>query len=77
MSPNDAANFLLFLQELRADPIGSHIILSAAVAIKPWLGTSGTPLTDVSGFAAVLDYIGVYYHHPSAVSSHLMDHQRS
>lgn len=60
ISPSDSANFLLFLQALRASPGGSKIILSAAVGLAPFNGPDGTPMTDVSGFAAVLDYIGKY-----------------
>ena len=58
ISPDDSANFLSFLQELRADPTGKNIKLSAAVGITPYMGPTGTPMSDVSGFAAVLDYIG-------------------
>jgi chitinase len=57
-SSSDVANFLLFLQALRQDPVGKGITMSAAVSIKPWMGADGNPSTDVSGFAAVLDYIG-------------------
>ena len=31
VSPSDTANYLLFLQELRKDPIGAQLILTAAV----------------------------------------------
>jgi chitinase len=58
VSPQDSANFLSFLQELRAQPAGKHIILSAAVYITPFAGADGSPMTDVSAFSAVLDYIG-------------------
>lgn len=58
ISPDDSANFLLFLQALRATPAGSKIILSAAVGITPFNGPDSTPMTDVSGFATVFDYIG-------------------
>ena len=55
----DAGNFLEYLQELRAHPIGAKIILSAATAITPFAGPDGKPLEDVSGFAKVLDFISV------------------
>lgn len=58
ISPNDSANFLAFLQELRKDPTGARITLSAAVGMTPFAGPDGSPMTDVSGFAAVLDHIG-------------------
>jgi chitinase len=58
ISPNDSANFLSFLQELRARPGGNKIILSATVNITPFVGVDGNPMMDVSAFAAVLDYIG-------------------
>jgi chitinase len=59
ISPNDTANFLSFLQKLRADPVGSNLTLSAAVGITPWNGPDGTPMTNVSEFSNYLDYINV------------------
>ncbi|KAF7355625.1 Chitinase [Mycena sanguinolenta] len=56
---NDTANFLAFIQELRADPVGSKLILSAATSLSPFADANGDPSTDVSGFAKVLDYIAV------------------
>ncbi|KAJ7814345.1 glycoside hydrolase family 18 protein [Mycena olivaceomarginata] len=55
---NDTANFLAFIQELRADPIGSKLILSAATSITPFIDSDGNP-SDVSGFSEVLDYIAI------------------
>ncbi|KAI5121787.1 hypothetical protein M0805_009779 [Coniferiporia weirii] len=55
----DASNFLSFLQALRAEPAGANLTLSAATSIKPWNGQDGTPLTDVSQFSKVLDFISV------------------
>lgn len=57
-SPDDAANFLLFLQELRQS-VGNKMLISAAVSIVTWTGPDGTPLTDVSEYAQVLDYISM------------------
>jgi chitinase len=34
------------------------LFVSAAVSITPFVGSDGNPITDVSGFAEVLDYIG-------------------
>ncbi|PPQ78226.1 hypothetical protein CVT25_015545 [Psilocybe cyanescens] len=59
ISPNDTVHFLSFLEELRKDPLGSKIIISAAVATVPFIGPDGNPLADVSGFAEVLDYIAI------------------
>lgn len=53
----DASNFLSFLQTLRTDTKGSSLVLSAATSIKPWNGQDGQPLSDVSQFASVLDFI--------------------
>ncbi|KAF8156990.1 glycoside hydrolase family 18 protein [Crassisporium funariophilum] len=59
ISPNDSANFLSFLKELRKNSIGSGLILSAAVGMTPFAGTDGKPMSDVSGFADVLDFIAI------------------
>lgn len=58
ISSADSANFLLFLQELRQDPIGKNLYLSAAVGITPFVGSDGTPMSDVSAFASPLNHIG-------------------
>ncbi|KAF8914233.1 glycoside hydrolase family 18 protein [Gymnopilus junonius] len=55
----DAGNFLSFLQELRANPMGAKLTLSAAVSLSPFAGSDGNPLSDVSSFAAVLDWIAI------------------
>ena len=59
MNENDTANFLSFLQELRQDPLGYKLVLSASTAIRPFAGPDGNPLSDVSGFAKVLDCIEI------------------
>ncbi|KAI0085037.1 chitinase [Irpex rosettiformis] len=59
ISANDTTNFLSFLQELRQDPVGKDMILTAATSSLPWHGLDGTALTDVSGFARVLDYVAI------------------
>ncbi|KAJ6515538.1 glycoside hydrolase family 18 protein [Mycena sanguinolenta] len=53
---NDTANFLAFIQELRKDPVGSRLILSAATGLSPFADADGNPSTDVSAFSKVLDY---------------------
>ncbi|OAX34531.1 glycoside hydrolase family 18 protein [Rhizopogon vinicolor AM-OR11-026] len=59
INPNDTSNFLAFLQELRLDPIGAKLTISAAVALTPFMDASGKPSTDVSGFAKVFDYVAL------------------
>ncbi|KAK4705493.1 chitinase, partial [Phenoliferia sp. Uapishka_3] len=55
-STSDSANFLKFLVSLRA-ALGNDKRISACVTQTAFLGADGSPLTDVSGFAAVLDNI--------------------
>lgn len=55
-SPQDTANFLLMLQELKQQ--SPNVSLSAAVPVKPWNDATGNPSTDLTSFAQVLDYIG-------------------
>ena len=38
--------------------MASNLILTAAVSLKPFLDSSSNPMSDVSEFAKVLDYIG-------------------
>jgi len=57
ISASDTSNFLAFLQELRLDPVGVKLTISAAVGIAPFVDASGSPLTDVSDFAEVFDYV--------------------
>lgn len=47
------------MQELRKDPLGAKLTLSAAVSITPFAGPDGNPMTDVSAFAKVLDWIAI------------------
>jgi len=56
-SPQDTANFLLMLQELKQQL--PNVSLSAAVPVKPWNDASGTSSTDLTSFAQVLDYIEI------------------
>lgn len=57
-SPDDTANFLTFLQLLRATlPVGSRI--TAATQTATFVDDHGEPLKDVSEFAKVLDAITV------------------
>ncbi|KAI0047940.1 glycoside hydrolase family 18 protein [Auriscalpium vulgare] len=58
-SADDTANFLSFLQELRADPTGSNLFLTAAAGIRPWNDAKGDPSKNVTGFSTVLDYVAI------------------
>ncbi|KAH9000826.1 chitinase [Lactarius hatsudake] len=59
ISTNDGANFLSFLQTLRSQDGAQNLIISAAVSVKPFVGSDGNPMTDVSEFAKVLNYIEI------------------
>jgi len=59
ISGSDSANFLSFLQTLRAEPAAKNLTLSAAVGLTPFASSSGSPMTDVSAFASVLDFVEV------------------
>lgn len=54
INANDTANFLSFLQELRA--ANSSLYLTAATSLFPWNNASAAQSTDLAGFADVLDY---------------------
>ncbi len=58
IDPQDSANFLAFLEELREHCIGKDLILTAA-AVLPFSSSDGTPSKDVSGFAKVLDWVNI------------------
>jgi chitinase len=57
ISEQDTPNFLAFLQELRSTPGGGDITITAATSIVPFASPDGTPSSNVSAFADVLDYI--------------------
>ncbi|KAF5318679.1 hypothetical protein D9619_010676 [Psilocybe cf. subviscida] len=59
ISDDDSANFLSFLQELRNDTAGAKLKLTVAAGITPFAGADGTPMTDVSEFAKVLDHVAI------------------
>jgi chitinase len=56
VSGSDSANFLTFLQELRA-ALPNGALISLATQVWPFADSNGRPMTDVSGFAAVIDWI--------------------
>ena len=55
-SPKDAANFLKFLKLLRK-MLPPNATITAAVALAPFTGPDGQPLSDVREFADVLDWV--------------------
>ena len=56
ISPNDSANYLLFLQTLRKT-LPSAAKITAATMTVPFADSQGSPMRDVSAFAKVLDWI--------------------
>jgi chitinase len=56
---NDTSNFLAFLKELRSNPIGKNLTLSAAVYTKPFADATGQPSSDLAEFSQVLDHISI------------------
>lgn len=58
ISNQDTPNFLSFLLELRAHPVGKKLILTAAAQDSPWPDPNGNP-SDISPFARLLDHIAV------------------
>ncbi|KAF5376668.1 hypothetical protein D9615_007899 [Tricholomella constricta] len=57
-SSADSANLLSLLKSLRS-ALGSSKIISAAVPHLPWLGSNGSPLKDVSAYAAQMTYANI------------------
>ncbi|KAF9581418.1 hypothetical protein BGW38_001578, partial [Lunasporangiospora selenospora] len=60
-APQDSANYLILLRELRAQmdlefPT-KRKLLTAAVRVQPFDGADGKPLADVSAYATYFDYI--------------------
>ncbi len=56
---------------------GPNLIISAAVSVLPFVGTDGKPLTDVSEFSVVLNYIGSYFVATNFNCGSLMSHLRT
>ncbi|KAJ7228536.1 glycoside hydrolase [Mycena pura] len=56
VSPNDSANFLLFLQLLRSE-LTPQAKITAAVLPTPFFGPDGNPMNNMSDFATVLDWV--------------------
>lgn len=53
---NDSENFVKFLKKLRKT-LPPTARITAAVSDLPFAGKDGQPMTDVSGFAEVLDWV--------------------
>ena len=47
INPDDTSNFVAFLKELREDPVGKNLILTAATSVFPWVGPDGNRLTEI------------------------------
>lgn len=58
-STSDAENFIAFLKNLRGQTSANGLLISAAVSIAPPAGSDGTPLTNVTDLANVLDHITI------------------
>ncbi|KAK1222182.1 hypothetical protein PQX77_014980 [Marasmius sp. AFHP31] len=59
INANDTSNYILFLEELRAHPIGQKLILSSAVSLGPFNDASGNPSTDLTAFGKPLDFVSI------------------
>ncbi|KDR78221.1 hypothetical protein GALMADRAFT_138343 [Galerina marginata CBS 339.88] len=57
-SSADSANLLSLFKLLRS-ALGTSKVISSAVTQLPWLGANGSPLTDVSAYAAVMTYVNI------------------
>ncbi|GAA5991369.1 hypothetical protein JCM10908_003280 [Rhodotorula pacifica] len=55
---NDLNNFLAFIKALRAK-LGKDMLISADTSSTPWVGPDGNPSTDLSAFAAEMDFITI------------------
>ncbi|EPT00833.1 hypothetical protein FOMPIDRAFT_137426 [Fomitopsis schrenkii] len=67
-SPSDAANLLSFFTALRS-ALGTGKIISAAVSDLPWVGSNGSPLTDVSAYAKQMTYANIMNYDVFAASA--------
>lgn len=61
VSPNDSANYLQLLKELRAQMDlefpSKHKLLTAAVRVQPFDGTNGKPMSNVAAYVPYFDWI--------------------
>lgn len=56
ISPDDSANYLIFLRKLR-QAVPQNSLITAATQVWPFAGPDGRPMSDVSAFAEVFDWI--------------------
>jgi chitinase len=63
VSPNDSANYLVLLRELRAQMDlefpNDRKLLTAAVRVQPFDGADGKPMANVAAFATYFDWISI------------------
>jgi chitinase len=58
ITSEDCDNFLSFLRILR-NKLPPEAVITAATRVVPFAGSDGKPMTDVSAFAKVLDWVMV------------------
>ncbi|KAF9206198.1 hypothetical protein BGZ49_002847 [Haplosporangium sp. Z 27] len=62
-TPQDAANYLVLLKELRAQMDlefpNQRKLLTAAVRVQPFDGANGQPMADVSAYAQYFDWVSI------------------
>ncbi|KAH8920058.1 glycoside hydrolase family 18 protein [Atractiella rhizophila] len=56
VSPDDSANLLIFMKDLR-DLLGSDKLITACTGETTFVGPDGSPLKDMSDFGKVMDFI--------------------
>jgi chitinase len=56
ISPDDSANYIVFLRKLR-QAVPQNSLITAATQVWPFAGPDGRPMSDVSAFAEVFDWI--------------------
>lgn len=61
VSPQDSANYLLLLKELRAaldlEFPSKHKLITAAVRVQPFDGPGGSPMSNVAAYVPYFDFI--------------------
>lgn len=77
VSSADSENFLGFLQELRTQPAGKNLYISAAVSTSPFVGSDGQPMTDVSQFAQSLDHLTIMNYDINVRASYVSRQERT
>ena len=56
VTPEDCDNFLGFLRVLR-NKLPNEAVITAAARVVPFAGSNARPMTDVSEFSKVLDWV--------------------